>query len=332
MNNVILVQQDGRRPLRILVDESLEMGRECDGLLLVDERVSRRHLEIRNEQGRLVVTDLGSSNGTFLDGDRIESPVALLASSQIQLGSTIVTLEPVRNASVGRETTVIPSPRDTMVGVPGTVVRPAVRPGNEEIRRTSIENVAMHLGNSDSLAIQQAVGVDDTVTIMFSDIESSTEKALSMGDVQWMEVLGEHNTIFERQVQRHGGKIIKNQGDGYMVTFGSARRALLCAAAVQADLRRSVSTDPNRGVRVRIGCHTGEAIHDASGDLFGRHVIIAARVANLAEGAQVLVSSIVREITAARGDLNFGEPQPVQLKGVVGTQHVYDFDWASVPV
>lgn len=328
MDNVIVVQQDGRKPLFVLVDDVLDVGRECDGLLLVDERVSRRHLEIRNEHGRLIVTDLGSSNGTFLDGQRIGAPVALLPSSRIELGSTVITLHRV---PVGRDTKVVPNPRDTMIGS-ADVVRP-VRPsaGAEDIRRTSIENVAMDVATSDSVAIQQAMGADDTVTIMFSDIESSTEKALAMGDVEWMDVLGHHNRIFEQQVQRHGGRIIKNQGDGYMVTFGSARRALLCAAGVQADLQGHEAVDPQRAIRVRIGCHTGEAIHDASGDLFGRHVIIAARVANLAEGAQVLVSSIVREITAARGDLTFGEPQPVQLKGVVGTQHVHEFDWAAAP-
>ena len=80
-----------------------------------------------------------------------------------------------------------------------------------------------------------------------------------------------------------------------------------------------------------MGCHTGEAIHDA-GDLFGRHVNIAARVANLAAGAQVLVSSIVREITSSRGDLSFAEPQSVELKGVDGVHDVYDFNWTDAPV
>jgi len=74
MDNVIVVQQEGRSPLHVIVEDVLDIGRECDGLLVVDERVSRRHLQIRNEFGRLMVTDLGSSNGTFLDGKRIVRP------------------------------------------------------------------------------------------------------------------------------------------------------------------------------------------------------------------------------------------------------------------
>ena len=325
MDNVILVQQEGRSPLHVLVEDVLDVGRECDGLLVVDERVSRRHLQIRNEFGRLMVTDLGSSNGTFLDGERITAPVALLPNARIELGSTVITLHRV---AVGRDTAVVPNPRDTIV-TSADVVRP-VRPaaGSEDIRRTSIENVAMNVASSDSFAIQQAMGADDTVTIMFSDIESSTELALSMGDHRWYEVLTWHNQLIEQRVAAHGGFIVKNQGDGFMVTFNSARRAIICASEVQQALHQHAVADPSSAIRVRIGLHTGEAIRQDSGDLFGRHVIIAARVGGLAEGAQILVSSIVREITSARGDLHFGEGELVDLKGV-GQQTVYPVLWGA---
>jgi adenylate cyclase len=80
--------------------------------------------------------------------------------------------------------------------------------------------------------------------------------------------------------------------------------------------------------------HTGEAIVDRSGDLFGRHVIVAARVANLADGGEILVSSLVREIVAARGDITFGPPRDVKLKGIDGNHIVYAVDWqaADAPV
>ena len=79
---------------------------------------------------------------------------------------------------------------------------------------------------------------------------------------------------------------------------------------------------------MRIGLHTGEAIRQDSGDLFGRHVIIAARVGGLANGAEILVSSIVREIASARGDLHFGEGNMAELKGV-GEQMVYPVLWGA---
>jgi len=74
--------------------------------------------------------------------------------------------------------------------------------------------------------------------------------------------------------------------------------------------------------------HTGEAIRQDSGDLFGRHVIIAARVGALAQGGEILVSSIVEEIAGARGDLFFGEPRIAELKGV-GERPVFPVVWQS---
>jgi len=169
---------------------------------------------------------------------------------------------------------------------------------------------------------------DDTVTIMFSDIESSTEQALQAGDHRWYEILTWHNQLIEQRVMAHGGFIVKNQGDGFMITFNSARRAIICASEIQQALHRQAVEDPANAVRVRIGLHTGEAIRQDSGDLFGRHVIIAARVGAMANGAEILVSSIVREITSARGDLHFGEGTLVELKGV-GDQTLYPVLWGA---
>lgn len=328
---MIRVAQAGRRPLHVIVEDRLELGRECDGLLLSDERVSRRHLEITYDGSRLMATDLGSSNGTFLNGERITAPVALLASSELVVGDTTVTLhKQTPTIAAGTRETVSGIKSTTVLGDAQQRVRPAQQPDHHaDIRQTSIESVAMGVAAADRAAIRQSVGEDATVTIMFSDIENSTVKTLQLGDVEWMRALSNHNATFERAVQSHGGRIIKNQGDGYMISFASARRALLCAAEVQAELEDRYATDPESGVRVRMGCHTGEALHDADGDLFGRHVVVAARVADLAEGGQVLVSSVVRDITAPRGDLVFGASRAVELKGIEGTHDVHEFVWSS---
>ena len=70
-----------------------------------------------------------------------------------------------------------------------------------------------------------------------------------------------------------------------------------------------------------------QAIVDSEGDLFGKHIIMAARIANLADGGHIFVSSITKEITASRGDLRFGPPQEMELKGIEGIHHVYDVFW-----
>jgi pSer/pThr/pTyr-binding forkhead associated (FHA) protein len=76
----------------VVVVERLDVGRECDGLLLADQRVSRLHLRLELVEGRMVVADLGSSNGTFVDGLRVRAPVVLEPLSTITLGSTSIRL------------------------------------------------------------------------------------------------------------------------------------------------------------------------------------------------------------------------------------------------
>ena len=71
---------------------------------------------------------------------------------------------------------------------------------------------------------------------MFSDIEGSTAMADRLGDAQFMEVLREHNAIIREQVKAHGGFEVKSEGDGFMVAFQSAGKALACASAIQKAL------------------------------------------------------------------------------------------------
>lgn len=110
---LIAVSQDGRTPLHVVVVDRLDVGRECDGLLLADQRVSRLHLRLELVDGRMVVADLGSSNGTFVDGLRVRAPVVLEPLSTITLGATSIRLLGVAPLP-GRD----PAGRDPAAGGP----------------------------------------------------------------------------------------------------------------------------------------------------------------------------------------------------------------------
>jgi adenylate cyclase len=165
----------------------------------------------------------------------------------------------------------------------------------------------------------------ETITILFSDIESSTERATAMGDAAWFELLEVHNAIIRTAVARFGGREVKSIGDGFMLVFPSVRRALRFATAVQQQVEAPDGPD----LRIRMGIHTGETIIDASGDLFGRHVNLAARVANLAAGGEIMASLVVLEIAAGRDDAIFGEPSQTELKGFAELQTVYQVHWSE---
>ncbi len=344
MYPIVKVTQPGRSQLYVTIAEPLVIGRECDGLLLADEKVSRQHLRLSPAGSAVLITDLGSTNGSFLDKIRINGEATLVAGSTLTLGDTAITVEtPAPPPTTGNTTrrdfggtivaTLDPGSSNQLQPTPHGagnnvhLVRPVI--SAEETRRTSMDELVASFGGQIALPSGSA---DDTVTIMFSDIESSTELALSAGDSRWYEILTWHNQLVEQRVAAHAGFIVKNQGDGFMITFNSARRAIICACEIQQALHRQAVADPANAIRVRIGMHTGEAIRQDSGDLFGRHVIIAARVGALANGGEILVSSIVREIASARGDLHFGDGSVVELKGV-GDQTVYPVLWgAELPI
>jgi class 3 adenylate cyclase len=329
---VVVVKQEGRKPLYVEIREPLEIGRECDGVLLLDGQASRRHALLTPRGDSVLVEDLGSTNGTLLDGARISSPVVLLPSAIVRIGDTVLQLASSgapapAGATSGPSRSTIVTGGPTVAGAEAPFGGP-VRgdaAGPAAIRETSIDAVARAVESAPP-PVPAIEGDSGTITIVFSDIESSTQRATSMGDAAWMKVLSAHNEIIKGHVDTWQGTIVKNQGDGFMVTFGGARRALRAMIGVQQDLRRFADDNPDQGVRVRVGVHTGEVIAE-DGDIFGKHVMLAARVGGLAEGGQILVSSLVREIAGARGDLAFGDPTVVALKGIDGEHTVYPLLW-----
>jgi class 3 adenylate cyclase len=299
---VVMVTQQGRRPVYVQLREVLELGRECDGFLVDDLQSSRRHISLAPKGGGVVVEDLGSTNGTFLNGTRLTGPIELSPDAIVRFGSTTIQL--VESAHEGA----------------------TVKPGAAAaLRETSIERVARTVDH-EPVAAPSFSHHEGTVTIVFSDIESSTEQATRLGDARWIHVLNKHNTVIRRNLKKWGGSEVKNQGDGFMLTFASARRALCCMAEVQQDLAREAQETPDTAIRIRVGVHTGEVLVDER-DIFGKHVIVAARVANLAVGGEILASSLVWDITSARGDLEYGPPREVNLKGIDGAWTVYPLVW-----
>lgn len=171
-----------------------------------------------------------------------------------------------------------------------------------------------------------AAAPNGTVTVLFTDIEASTQLTERLGDTRWIEVLREHNRIIREQLAAHGGFEVKSQGDGFMLAFPSAREALRCAVAIQGVFAERDGTDEK--LRVRIGLHTGEPIREAD-DFYGAAVNLAARIAGEAHGAEILVSSLVRELVESSREFAFAESKDVELKGLSGTHRVSAVQWSS---
>ncbi|HET9728520.1 MAG TPA: adenylate/guanylate cyclase domain-containing protein [Acidimicrobiia bacterium] len=173
--------------------------------------------------------------------------------------------------------------------------------------------------------VETAAAPDGTVTLMFSDIESSTVLLERLGDTEFLRLLGWHDAILRESAAEHRGFVVKSQGDGFMIAFPSAALALRCGLVIQQRLEQSYD---GIHVRVRIGLHAGEALRQ-SDDFYGRTVVIAARIANLALGGEMLVSELVHELARGLGTFRFGEPRVAHLKGLDGEFRVYPVEGSS---
>jgi class 3 adenylate cyclase len=209
-------------------------------------------------------------------------------------------------------------------GVAGLTISPmhtgyAIHDGRP-IGNASIETVAESVRHERPY-LGSVAAPDGTVTILFSDIEDSTVLNDRMGDARWMELLREHNEIVRREVGLHRGFEVKTIGDAFMIAFQSAKDAVRCGIAVQRAFskRNNAAADP---IRVRVGLHVGEVVRDGD-DFYGRHVNFAARVAAQAEAAEVLVSSLVREVVAPSGEFDFAARPKRALKGFLGKHVLY---------
>ena len=187
--------------------------------------------------------------------------------------------------------------------------------------RSSVDDVASSVG-LERPSLRPAAAPDGTVTILFSDIEGSTTLNERIGDVRWLELLRAHNAVVREQVQAHGGFEVKSQGDGFMIAFPSARRAVQSARAIQSAISSEFDEHPDGPIHLRIGLHTGEAMREEA-DFYGKNVVLAARIADQASGGEILASAVVKHLTESAGDISFENEREVELEGLSGKHIVY---------
>jgi uncharacterized membrane protein YgcG len=104
----ILIQRGAGTGTEHPLDGELTVGREQGaGLVVDDPGVSRLHARFTTERDRVAVEDLGSSNGTFVNGRRISGPVELGAGDEVQLGGIVLSIE-----GAGAATAIQPPPAE----------------------------------------------------------------------------------------------------------------------------------------------------------------------------------------------------------------------------
>lgn len=170
--------------------------------------------------------------------------------------------------------------------------------------------------------------VESTTTILFTDMAGFSQLMASVGDEEALDILKRHNQIVRTQIQDHGGFEVKYQGDGFMVAFRTARRAVLCAVDIQKRMVEYNREYPARPLVLRMGLNAGDVLRE-EGDFFGAAVNLAARIAEKAKGGQILMSELVKGLAGPYPGFEYAPCGSFRLRGFPGRYKLYEVVWRS---
>jgi adenylate cyclase len=132
-------------------------------------------------------------------------------------------------------------------------------------------------------------------------------------------------TLVIPMLARHGGRLVKLTGDGFLAEFASAAQAINFATELQDDLtRREAATPETQRIVLRIGINQGDVILE-DGDLYGDGVNVAARLEGMAEPGGVLISQSVQEGAAASVQQTFFDNGERKFKNIARPIRVWSW-------
>ena len=159
-------------------------------------------------------------------------------------------------------------------------------------------------------------------TIVFTDVVGSTEFVRRVGDEEGRAAIRDLEQQVASLATERDGRVVKNLGDGSLVSFGSNSFAISFGLAVQ---------DKSQGgpLRLRVGMAAGEPIQE-DGDVHGAVVAQASRIGDLGDAGEIIVSDSVRQLAAGNG-FTFEPKGEVLLKGFDEPERVWKVTQTTRP-
>lgn len=182
-----------------------------------------------------------------------------------------------------------------------------------------------------------AVMEQKDAAVLFVDISGSTAFFDRWGEVAGREMVERCFRLLTPEVTRHGGRVVKTMGDGFLAVFPAALEVVESATAMHTRLADDNEARPDAArIRIHSGANVGPAIFDDGGDVYGDVVNVAARVQGVAGPDQIFVTvdvvnalpGAVRERTRRIGQFPLrGKGDEVELHEVL-----WKFDGATMVV
>ncbi|RPI25224.1 MAG: adenylate/guanylate cyclase domain-containing protein, partial [Actinobacteria bacterium] len=165
-----------------------------------------------------------------------------------------------------------------------------------------------------------------TFTILFTDMEGSTDLRVRMGDAIANEVIRAHDVLVRSCLEMVGAVETKSLGDGFMALFPSANQAIEASVSIQRAIQEHNQSAPDKQLSVRMGLNSGD-VTQLPGDAHGTAVHAASRIADKAQGGQILVSQVVRDLAGTLGGTRIADRGLFWLKGFPERWRLFEVLW-----
>jgi predicted ATPase/class 3 adenylate cyclase len=168
------------------------------------------------------------------------------------------------------------------------------------------------------------------VAVLMTDLVGSTAMADRVGPEAAEDLRTEHFGLLRGALESNAGREVKNLGDGLMVVFDSAAQSLACAVQMQQAVEAR-----NRPVDEKLGVRIGVSVGDTTvedGDYFGEPVVESARLCAHAEGGQIVVNALVRQLAGSRDGHSFNALGGLELKGISEPVQAFELEWEPAAV
>jgi adenylate cyclase len=195
------------------------------------------------------------------------------------------------------------------------------------MHETSLDVIASTLDDAAIGMRGQASSPDGSFTLLFCEV-ANIEAIRAAEPERVAGMLDDQRMLVERIADHHHGDIARAHEDGFMVVFNSAHAGLYCAIEMQRAFAGAPLGDAQAAPELRIGLHTGTVI-DAGQDLYGRNVLLGARIAGRALGREIMVSAKVKEYTDSDPSFCFSARGEHHFKGLHGEHELFAVAWET---
>jgi len=168
-------------------------------------------------------------------------------------------------------------------------------------------------------------GSSSEVAVLFADVAGSTKLYDALGDSQAKILIDEALAGLRAVTGRHRGRVIKTIGDELMCVFPDAERGFLAATDMQT-LVNALPMVKTAKRMIRVGFHAGAVIVE-KGDVFGDTVNVAARMAGLAKGMQIMTTRTTVDALPEALRASTRPIASIAVKGKADDLAVYEVVW-----